>query len=85
MSTLPFSSDSAQATQDVFNMVGIALVVFVLASAVAILPRVLQHVAAASGAVSMDHAQRWLGGAASAATRGAGRALGAGAKAAVGS
>ena len=85
MSTLPFSSDSAQATQDVFNMVGIALVVFVLASAVAILPRVLQHIAAASGAVSMNHAQRWLGGATIAATRGAGRALGAGAKAAVGS
>ena len=77
MNALPNLSGATEATQSVFNLVGIALVVFVLASAVAILPRVAQHIAAASGAPEMGHASRWLGGAASAATRGVGRAAGA--------
>jgi type IV secretion system protein VirB6 len=77
MNTLPFSGAATQATQNVFNIVGIALVVFVLSSAVAILPRLLQHIAAASGSPAMHHAQAWLGGATSAAGRGASRAAGA--------
>lgn len=83
MNTLPLTGTGTQATQDVFNLVGITLVVFVLSSAVAILPRVLQHIAAASSAPAMHHARQWLGGATSAVTRGAGRTAGAAARGAV--
>ena len=83
MNTLPLTGTGTQATQDVFNLVGITLVVFVLSSTVAILPAVLQHIAAASGAPAMNHARQWLGGATSAVTRGAGRTAGAAARGAV--
>jgi type IV secretion system protein VirB6 len=69
MNTLQISPTAAQSTQNVFNIVGIALVVFVLASAVAILPIVLQHIAAASGVPVMDRASQWLAGASGAAGR----------------
>jgi type IV secretory pathway VirB6-like protein len=83
MNTLPLTGTGTQATQDVFNLVGITLVVFVLSSTVAILPAVLQHIAAASGTPAMNHARQWLGGATSAVTRGAGRTAGAAARGAV--
>jgi type IV secretion system protein VirB6 len=75
MNTLQVSGTAAQSTQNVFNIVGIALVVFVLSSAVAILPTVLQHIASASGVPVMDRASRWFGGAASAAGRATGTAV----------
>jgi hypothetical protein len=57
--------------------------VFVLSAAVAILPRVLQHIAAASGSPAMDHAHRWLGGGARAVGQAAGRGGGRAAKGAL--
>jgi type IV secretion system protein VirB6 len=57
MNALPITG---QATQDTLNLLGVAMVVVVLAGALALLPAVLQFLAAAAGAPAMNHAQRLL-------------------------
>jgi type IV secretory pathway VirB6-like protein len=61
-------SPTGQATQDAFNLLGVAIVVIVLSSAVALLPVVLQFIANAVGAPAMSAARNLIvGGAAGAA------------------